>query len=1271
MSLGTISLSTIFDNRSFVRQLTAYIVSPLGPGTPHLTGNFPVSWLYDSLTASEYPVAAFNRRGEYIFSDGIYEVSAVNPAIFVFFAPTYDYTQQNYQLFTQRITAETFTNAAPPVLLTTAVTSVSYDTFPEVDINICLNYENTEFNNQFYRYTSPTRWPLLSAGLTKGTQSFTFSNETTTGSNFQYWYTLNRDLRRTLPYTLLSTITGFNRPTPCLSSLQIYVSANTANNSLCSWYTSHIFEQSISAVFVDSLRPANPFIVFPGTRFINAYTQIELSAQNINQSPGPGFYGEGHTQLFFLSTDQNSDVFEYKWSFGNYDSTLLPLVTSLEPVRDSAIAVRVPTNLGEYGKIPVAVLEVRDIDTNGYYIDDTTGQEKPYPIIFSTVDEDGNDLSSNNTFIGSISVNPYDEQAYRNYIFKTNIPQKIYLPVDLAVKQYTAQLQTALSAGLPELTACYDKFGQIWKWSMYESCSSAIVPISSWNTTALTGITPKKWGNEGPLFAEKYNFNPIFCYTGPITWTLSTSKWSYSYIDNLTPENSFFTINLRLSGYGNSPLTVSFYNEDKVTVGFSRTLSCVIPAAPGDWQIKESEQSVSFDFETVPPPIVRFYTPNRYVLADKVIRFQNVTERTELLSALEINLDENKTITLTGDDVKNDIFVSYSIVGYKTIKVTAKTTYSPVPLVFEFPKIVNIVTQYDTVSPDNYRSLEASIELPYPKSIGIAPNEWGTADIFNSCVEKFYSNLEYLQTRGFTYKKGFTDRFGWLGVPPVTLEGLELCDIYTWEDLDCSLAGNENFLVTWSRAATSETVVGDFSTCLRWNVQTCTQQEINPGCLGLHKQQWNWRARKLANAQVPITWSQTKTSAVYQKRWYFEPNQVVQTVPCDEGVWNVNLPGLNTFYYPIRNCIIARNCDYTSVASVNNNLYLAQKTQLKVLSSDYTATFYSFENTLEGATAFNNIKTIRLDSNNKVFVLDPVLAQVGVYTVEENNDWSLFVNWGGVGSFLSKSRFFKPNDLHIDQFDDVWVADTGNSSIKHYSNTGGWKKTVYTDRLTQDTPISICIDSQKQLHVLTANGIQVYSYEGEFLFSYNYSDYVNEQPIRINTSYNREIIYLCTPKQVIKFFRNGTIAGYIINSEQCVENITDIYQDEFRNLYITSGDKVLKYVDRMELLALKGSLPDWYWKLEDLYIHEDEYVQNWVYNKALHRLWDNIEILRSTIYYNTETGSSRTYELPKYSKDEIFVGQNEIVTSTVINRSFNYLQENLNGLIKAFETIGL
>jgi hypothetical protein len=160
-------------------------------------------------------------------------------------------------------------------------------------------------------------------------------------------------------------------------------------------------------------------------------------------------------------------------------------------------------------------------------------------------------------------------------------------------------------------------------------------------------------------------------------------------------------------------------------------------------------------------------------------------------------------------------------------------------------------------------------------------------------------------------------------------------------------------------------------------------------------------------------------------------------------------------------------------------------------------------------------------------------------------------------------------------------------------------------------------------------------------------------------------VYLACESQVIKFFRNGVFYGTIVNEKENISNITSVYQDEYRNLLITTNDKILKFPDKMTILKLKGALPEKFWSLEDLYIHKDEYIQNWVYTKAFQRLWDNIEMFRNNIIYTD--GFCKGYKGPKHSKNKMLIGQNELVTSTVVNRVFDYLWENLQSVSEYFD----
>jgi hypothetical protein len=739
-----------------------------------------------------------------------------------------------------------------------------------------------------------------------------------------------------------------------------------------------------------------------------------------------------------------------------------------------------------------------------------------------------------------------------------------------------------------------------------------------------------------------------------------------------------FIFSLKFEDYGTEYNKINIYQDTLVTVRAQVTgVCCDLQSDPISCEPAFIDES--YTFKVIAPPLVKLHTPNRYNLTGVNINFENLITNLAYVTALKIDLDNSKEIFLTGSNITNNFSVSYDVVGFKTLKVTTYLNYTEIPYTVTLPDIIEVVSEYDTVSPREYRSVLTPIELPWPEQPKVGINDWAVEDNINNCFEKFYENLEYLESRGRAYIGTFSEYFGYLGAQPnILVTGVTGCPVWTWADLDC-LNTTLPYSVTWRdvyippTSATDPSSIGQWVDCGTWTALDCRNALVfNPNCNEKYCVDWNWKARKKANStnSFETTWQSAVSGGQYQKRWYYEPCDESRIVVCDEGVWNVDLPNLDDYYDPIPSPAVQQRCTFTGVVSKQNKLYTALRTIIKLFDSDYTATYYSFRDSFDGVLAFSNIKNICMDSENKIYVLDNILSQVAVYTYEPDtigDDWTLFTNWGGFGTAASTNKFSNPNDIHIDQFDDVWVTDTGNGCIKHYSNTGTWLNTITDDELKTNAPLSVTIDSQRMIHVLTNKEIRVYTYEGMYKQSYSYSEFTTSKaPVKINTSYNREVIYLALDTQVLKFFRNGVFAGYIIQEKENLPPITGLYQDEYRNLLITAGDKILKYPDLMTQKLLKGRLPSNYWSLQDILINKEEYVQNWVYTKAFHRMWDNIEIFRNTLLFDT-TNPCKAYKAPLHGKEKMIIGQNEIVTSTVVNRVIRYLWENFETLIDYFD----
>lgn len=876
-----------------------------------------------------------------------------------------------------------------------------------------------------------------------------------------------------------------------------------------------------------------------------------------------------------------------------------------------------------------------------------------------------------------------------NYFIDYATPESFFFEVSTSVKR---AISGEVIAAFPIGPATLSQIASSWDTTQCETTS--LLPNFNFITNYPTGLYPKRWRNEGVedptrFFPGVYEYESIF-------WDLSAStvlkEWSDPQVISPSAVKTY-TYSLKLSEFGGNSeemgsFATSFFSDTKVFLGAQQTITCQITSgnynpltfeylSAGDWPPRTETVAAQRDYISFEPPLISLYTPNRYIEVGALSRIQNNSLRlTRAVTAVDVQLDDiaGETIFLTGANVSNDYLISYTTIGSKTISIIGYPRFYIGPFVTTYPNLLEVVETYDQIFPAAYFTRESILNnLPWKESPTIGSNDWVIADTINTCIKMFDDNLRYLNDRNQVYLDKPNDYFGWLGPQPTVIQNITACPLWTWEDLDCSSPDNEynlNWTTVMSAGVVSDiTKTGEFATCGTWTQHACPADLITPTCLQKHCVEWSWVSRLSAETETPITWRESKLSGLYPKRWYYEPCENVENINCDQGVWNVNIPNLDRFYDPIPECFSQGRCKYRGITSFNNILYTALGTQVRLLSSDQQATYFDLQYFSDGATPFVDIVGIALDSKKKIYILDKTLSKIAVYLYRENKraeKWSLFTNWGGFGGSSSTIAFNNPTDLHIDQYDTVWVVDAGNSVIKHFTNTGAWIKTVRDTEFTKEPLISVCVDSSNNLHVATTKRIRVYSYEGVFLFEYipDPSKF-RGNIVKIKNNYNREVVYIASRTTVIRHFKNGEYSGSILDSKQCVTNITDIYHDEFRNLLVASDNKILKYSDLMTIIPLKGKLPETFWSLKDLYIHEEEYVQNWVYTKSLQRLWDNIETFRNTLFYKDR--DCLRYTPPIYSKDKITIGQNEIVTSTVINRVLGYLWENYQTLLKYFD----
>ena len=309
-------------------------------------------------------------------------------------------------------------------------------------------------------------------------------------------------------------------------------------------------------------------------------------------------------------------------------------------------------------------------------------------------------------------------------------------------------------------------------------------------------------------------------------------------------------------------------------------------------------------------------------------------------------------------------------------------------------------------------------------------------------------------------------------------------------------------------------------------------------------------------------------------------------------------------------------------------------------------------------------------------MLDSELARVSVFSIDHTNAFVLLHTWGQFGLLTSKTGFNQPLDVHVDSSNFVWIADSGNECVKKLTLTGKHILTINNDVFTNNPPISICVDKDSKLHCLTQNSIiYVFDSNGDLSFYYFLPEGVKGN--KINVNYNKYAVYVTDQSGIYKFYKNGIFSHSILKGVECfnedgtvstLQDFGPIVQDKHRVIYAAKKNTLIKIADRMVFSELIFDVltQQRKWDINSIYIDKEEYIQPWVYIKAFHRLWDNVELLRSSLFY--QYSGCKQYRGPVYTKESMKLGQNEIVTNATINRLSEQLWANIQTLAKYFDS---
>jgi len=1089
-------------------------------------------------------------------------------------------------------------------------------------IDLFVNFERYSNNSLFYRVTasSPSTYTVRLKDDENVDESLNslyraeYSLDSTSYINFP----VDDDGNYTVPVV-------FNTARPCVCSVSI---------RLTSVDTRNITTLQMRGKFLKSL-PSIDFIAYPSL-YIDLETgyQVDISSTNyLSASQGLSFYGEGHTETINLSSNNRLNTnHQVSWLVGNTfaDITSRNYINSYYPIRSvnnsyNQASVSIISLPGQAQSIPISVwLTNLDVTSDGPIItyNDETGIPEYYPFFNSTITPDNNFFKST-LFKDNIEVLNYPSANPK--ILSTPFEGDFsFLPLDYSYKTFTATTNANSNIYSNLVTESFVST----KWEI-----SADVRKDS-NIIGWSHMTETLHGCKSYQFSLAYD-----TALDPSTNLLSFYKTSIDYPT---------TITLTLSAVKNIQINAaSDWAPKQVT--FVSTVTANIGAVPSS----------------------KIYTQKFYNVKGETVKFGLVDLPPwpyELLTASISSINSTDTLFLsTGQLTGTMVFNSLGPIDLSSKIVYINTTTNVVyETLYTYPDVVEIVQTYDEIADERYFQTESTpLYLPYTEQPKISPNEWVTDDNVNSVITKMYKTIESL----YQYTSLYVEKnvlYGYMMPIPKTqvnaLDGVVNSKVLTWLSLDCT-DSNVVDNPTWA----------DFEEIKEsntWRHQfTDAQAAIDPACFQKHCTRWSWKWRKKGKSELDITWGDAKQLGQFPKKWKYEKCVIDTTIDCNYVSWKLSTDRSKEFIIPTSSPHSLCHIIDADVLYSRDKLVLAREHEIYVVEKDYRCNFVDRIIMADDLFPFQQIAGIATTVDDKILVLDKLLPRVSVYDFVDN-DLILRESWGSYGKQTTPFGLNQPLDICVDKYNSVWVADGGNNCVKKFTIIGKPLATLTHSFFETEGILSVCVDSVERLHCLTNSRVVVFDSSGSYIFNYALDNITN--PKKINASFNKEMIYITYDLGIVKYFRNGIFSHFILKDLICadgnyLQNYNSVMQDKFRNVYVTAGDKLLQIQDIQQTVQLAAPIkPELYWTNQDLLIHKEEYIQPWVYLKSFHRLWDNIELLRNSIFYSTDN-ICKSFVSPIYKKEDIIVGQNEIVTNSVINRLTEQLWTNLQSLIKFFD----
>lgn len=407
-----------------------------------------------------------------------------------------------------------------------------------------------------------------------------------------------------------------------------------------------------------------------------------------------------------------------------------------------------------------------------------------------------------------------------------------------------------------------------------------------------------------------------------------------------------------------------------------------------------------------------------------------------------------------------------------------------------------------------------------------------------------------------------------------------------------------------------------------------------------------------------------------------------------------------------------RSLDFTkNVATYKSNnknyLIVNSLTSIDIIEHDLESQTASYKNKIttvdpiSGELTFQKINTIA-SYKDFLYLSDEQIDIVYKYDLDryfsnENiykNQLFLINNVGNQGSRYDSIKFEKPQKLAINN-DLIIIEDFDNKILKLYNTDLNFLsyKTLLSLYKEVSTFQSIKFENDNTFNIILSTGYYPFTINLE-TYQITQNNFVTLSSVLNNgeriidieyCSYEEDILYILTPNSLIKKWKNNPekIIGRKKASDfgngskfRWFTTISNNISSNYIYIYLynstSKANQILVYSDNFNLITTLSDPNFNIFSREEVGVKKEEWNQSWVYNKSIRKMAENIEKLRSNIFYrfvlkediyedfvyakkiyNTEILS---YSAVDYN-NQFIVGINENFQSSVINRELEKLYD--------------